>query len=552
MISKQLTLRALLLSVLGSILITASSTYVALRMSALPWPTVFVAILSMALIKLRGCGNINEINIAQTGMSAGAMVAGGIVFTLPGLWITGIFKPFNPATQTFREWMLPKFFPVLFVALAGTVAGTAVCYIIRKQFIEKENLPFPIAAAATETLRAGDSGGKKSIILITAMTGAGIFTLLRDQIKIANRNIIPQGFAYRLKSFPLELTASPMAVGIGYIIGFTPCAWWLAGGIFSHFVLQTWAVKLENFASVSDAASFTLTTAIGLMVGSGIAILINFSKRLCNLKTQTVKTSNENTGIANTPNKKIRTIILITSAGIVFLFSNLAKIPAIPSALLLLGIAFASIMSASITGQTGINPMEIFAILVLLAIRIFTKIEPLHAFFITGITAVTCGFAGDMLNDYKMGFNLGTDHTAQTVSQFIGATVGSIVATLAMFAIIANYGGIGNGTGLTAAQAHTVASMIQGIGSPLIFTIATLLGTIFFLKKIPAMIIGIGMILPLGMSTAIFIGGIVSLLAKHFSKKTDYNITGQIISAGLLGGEGFVGTIIAIIQMFLK
>ena len=88
---EQLSLRSLIIGSLGSCVITASSMYVALRMSALPWPTIFVAVLSMGLLKIFGKTTNNEINITQTAMSAGAMVAGGLAFTLPGLWIMGIW-----------------------------------------------------------------------------------------------------------------------------------------------------------------------------------------------------------------------------------------------------------------------------------------------------------------------------------------------------------------------------------------------------------------------------------------------------------------------------
>ena len=121
---KQLTLRSVLIGMLGSIIITASSMYVALKMSALPWPTIFVAVLSMALLKILGRTNINEINIAQTGMSAGAMVAGGLAFTLPGLWISGVYQPYDAATESISEWMLPKFWPILLIAVAGMILGS--------------------------------------------------------------------------------------------------------------------------------------------------------------------------------------------------------------------------------------------------------------------------------------------------------------------------------------------------------------------------------------------------------------------------------------------
>lgn len=124
----QLSLRSIVLTALGAILIAFSSTYVAMRMSALPWPNVFVAVLSMALLKLLGKSDLHEINITQTGMSSGAMVAGGIAFTIPGLWISGIYTPFDPSQQTLREWFMPKLWPLLLVALAGVVLGTMLCW----------------------------------------------------------------------------------------------------------------------------------------------------------------------------------------------------------------------------------------------------------------------------------------------------------------------------------------------------------------------------------------------------------------------------------------
>ena len=66
------------------------------------------------------------------------------------------------------------------------------------------------------------------------------------------------------------------------------------------------------------------------------------------------------------------------------------------------------------------------------------------------------------------------------------------------------------------------------------------------------MIIGIGMILSLGMATAIFLGGLVSLLVKKYAKNKDAANVGNVISAGLLGGEGVAGTILAFLAMLTR
>ena len=74
----QLTLRGVVIGVLGCVIITASSAYTALKMGALPWPIIFAAVISLFFLKLMGNASLNEANVTHTIMSAGAMVAGGL------------------------------------------------------------------------------------------------------------------------------------------------------------------------------------------------------------------------------------------------------------------------------------------------------------------------------------------------------------------------------------------------------------------------------------------------------------------------------------------
>lgn len=218
----------------------------------------------------------------------------------------------------------------------------------------------------------------------------------------------------------------------------------------------------------------------------------------------------------------------------------------------MVGVVFATMMSSTITGQTGINPMEVFGIIVLLAIRLLVEVSDTQAFYIAAIVAIACGYAGDAMNDYKTGAILGTDPRAQFVTQFLGAFVGIFAAIFGLFVLILQYGGVGGETGLTAAQAHSVTALVSGIGDPVVFGIALVIGALLYINGVPAMIIGIGMILSLGMATAIFLGGLVSLLVKKYAKNKDAANVGNVISAGLLGGEGVAGTILAFLAMLTR
>src|SRR5699024_9698986 len=139
---EQLTLRGLIIGALGSIIITTSSIYIALRMGSLPWPTVFVAILSLSILNALGRTNVNEINVTHTAMSAGAMVAGGLAFTIPGIWILDANADVGYGI-------------ISLIAFSGAVLGLVFTILIRSHFVESSDFAYPIGTAAAETVKAG-------------------------------------------------------------------------------------------------------------------------------------------------------------------------------------------------------------------------------------------------------------------------------------------------------------------------------------------------------------------------------------------------------------
>jgi putative OPT family oligopeptide transporter len=533
----QLSLRSILIGALGSCIITASSMYIALRMGALPWPTIFVAVLSMALLKVLGKTTLNEINITQTAMSAGAMVAGGLAFTLPGLWILGIWG--GPG-------MFGQFFwKVLAIALSGMILGTILTWYLRPKFVDEDQLPYPIGAAAAETIVTGDAGGKKSAVLFGTMGLSAIFTFLRDSLGWIPGALVSKWLYAR--NFFVGIWVSPMAAGIGYMIGTLYTGVWFLGGVLSYILIIPVGLSLGIFPSVEAATAFKNTAGIGLMVGTGIGILISYIISMVKKagKNKTAEKVKQNKGTSTSTNKA--RLITIISVGIAFVLSVVSGLSIVPSLLLIAGVFLASAMAATITGQTGINPMEIFGIIILLAVRLFVDVDATGAFFIAACVAVACGYAGDLLNDYKTGQVLGTNPVAQLISQIAGGIAGSVVASVAMFAIINQFGGVGPDKGLTAAQAFAVSQMVDGIGSPVVFGVAAAIGVIFYLFNVPAMTLGIGIYLPFEITSAVFVGGLARLIAnRYFPKSTD---AGNVAASGLLGGEGITGVTVAIIKM---
>lgn len=565
---EHLSWRGLLIGAVGSVIITASSMYVALKMSALPWPTIFVAVLSMALLKLMGQTTLHEINVAQTGMSAGAMVAGGLAFTIPGFWITGLYQPFQAGRETLAAWFWPKFWPVLLVAVAGMILGSLLCWYFRPRFINRDALPYPIGTAAADTLIAGDAGGSKGRLLFATLGLTAVFTAVRD--KVAG---FPQAVSTAVWQIPVSLSLSPMAIGIGYIIGPVFTVYWLAGALFTAIIVQRLGLLWAVFPDAAAASGFNLTAAVGLMVGSGIGILFSFLTGLVRsqprprnspvpaaapARKNAAKTPARSAGPAgptggapvSAVSRRRLGLLVLVSTVLAYILTVLAGLSPLTALLLMIGVTLATAMAATITGQSGINPMEIFGIIVLLAIRLLMPVSNSGAFLIAAVVAVASGYAGDLLNDYKAGAVIGTNPNAQLASQILGGLVGTLVAAVAMFAVIYQYGGVGGETGLTAAQAFSVSSLVNGIGSPFVFLVAALLGSLLYWHKVPAMIIGIGMLLPIGLAIAIVLGGLTRMIVSRLRRgQTADDSVGQVIAAGLLGGEGITGVILAIITM---
>lgn len=534
----QLSLRSLCLGALGSCLITASSMYIALKMSALPWPTIFVAVLSMALLKALGHTTLNEINITQTAMSAGAMVAGGLAFTLPGLWISGAWQ----GPSVFQDY----FWPVLGVALSGMVLGTALTWALRVQFIERQRLPYPIGVAAAETLKIGDSGGLKSLTLFGTMAFSAVFTYLRD-----SAGWIPPAFSsawLAARHFYIGIWVSPMAVGIGYIIGTLYTGVWFLGALLAYMVIIPFGPRLQLFSSVDVAVAFKNTAGIGLMVGTGVGVFLAYLRAEVSRFRQSNNRAVSTDHIPEPPKtRRLTRLLSLLTFVTVFWITIACGLSPLVSLLLLIGVLAASAMAATITGETGINPMEVFGIIILIAIRLVTPLDATAAFFVAATVAVACGYSGDLLNDYKAGQMLETNPIAQLISQLVGGIVGTVVAVLAMFAIIAQAGGVGPDHGLPAGQAFAVSQMVSGIGEPAVFITAMIGGAALYLLRVPVMTLGIGMYLPFEISVAVFLGGVIRLAVGR--SRRDALETGTIAASGLLGGEGVTGVSIAIFKM---
>ncbi|AEC02322.1 OPT/YSL family transporter [Parasphaerochaeta coccoides] len=530
----QLTSRGLVVSFIGLLIITTSSMYVALRMGALPWPTVFVTVISMlALRKAKGV-TMQEINVTHTLMDAGAMVAGGLAFTLPGLWILQPDAHISTVT-------------LIAIALSGSLLGTAFTALKRREMIETRKLPFPMGQASHDTLVAGVQGGSVARVLFIAMAGSIVFTILRDSLGLIPAVITI--FAGSALIPTLMIWVSPMGAAIGALIGPKYSFVWVAGAVFGYFFLTPLGIMTGLFTDMAAADLFRSNLGIGFMVGTGIgiflkAIVSRFKEILSRDKTR-ARWPSVDPGTARTVSLLIVAVILLLA-----FFTDLSFLHII---VLLAGTYISTSLSATLTGQTGINPMEIFGILVLLVVSAIWSPSLAIAFTVATVTTVACGMTGDVMNDLKSGSLLGTDSTTQQFAQAIGSLAGAVIAVFVLLVMKDAFGNFGTAE-LPAPQASAVAAMAGGLGNVPAFLIGAVGGILLYIFNVPAATFGLGIYLPVYISAIVGIGTLImSICRKTFAHKmsdADITSTGTILSSGLLGGEGITGVVIAIISMF--
>jgi uncharacterized oligopeptide transporter (OPT) family protein len=82
------------------------------------------------------------------------------------------------------------------------------------------------------------------------------------------------------------------------------------------------------------------------------------------------------------------------------------------------------------------------------------------------------------------------------------------------------------------------------------FLIGLFVGLALFLMKVPSATLGLGVYLPIYISSIMGLGALASLV---FTRKTGKEKSQKrigLVASGLLGGEGITGVLIAILSMF--
>lgn len=550
------TLRGIVIATVISMFLCVIGQYIAISLGMMPWSTVLVAIIVLGILSVTSRilgshkANINEVVTTQAAGSVGILIGAGVAFVLPGIWYLEGYSTFHIPILT-----------VGLLAAVGGLLGVIVSNSFREEFLDVENLPFPAGKAAGDVLKAGDVGGHKAKLVLIVGSLTGLFVLLREKVLPQTLNPLHLKFLESRNIF-ISIRFSLLAFSGGYLLGPYYSATWFLGSVFAWLFLMPTLVSgfTANGAAnpILAATEFIRCMGTGIVIGGGICFLIiglgPKSKQLASAFSR------------NFASKSMRIPILAVGGAIVILCAT--GVLGIASSLFaIFGVFIMTPLAAKTTGETNIDPMEIFGILVFLFASAIITLPIIEAFYVICIVTIGAGVAGDIMHDFKTAKMLGTDPFQITKMQIFAVIAASLVAGVGLSVLFSAYGvsgpnGIGTGS-LPAPQSQIVHLFVKSIsetgglpnpgafwcGLAFGFIIQAIGGLMTFLGKkiaISAFSFGIGVFLPMQVSIPIFIGGIAKLIVDRRGASLE---KGDLVAASMLGGEGIMGFALAVLAI---
>jgi putative OPT family oligopeptide transporter len=181
---------------------------------------------------------------------------------------------------------------------------------------------------------------------------------------------------------------------------------------------------------------------------------------------------------------------------------------------------------------------------------------------VAAVGCVSSAVAGELLQDFKVGYILGGTPRRIQMAELIAVVVASAAMYWPLYILQAaniKSGGIGFGDPkLSAPQAGLMATLAQGIVGgdmpwPLV-VVGVLFGVVMIMGRVKSpMLVAVGMYLPINTTFAIFLGGVFRWITDTRRKRAGFNEgqqarvenVGILIASGLIAGEALMGLVIA-------
>jgi putative OPT family oligopeptide transporter len=590
---KELTFKAVFLGVIMAIVLGAANAYLGMKVGLTVAATFPAAVVAMAALRpLKG--TILEENIARTTASVGEALVAGAIFTIPAFVLSGV-------------WDNLRVGDTIAIMMIGGVLGVLLVIILRRTLVEDRTLKFPESVATSEIIKAGQRGESGASFVLGGMGFAAAWEVLKNTYGIrlvaekltgfiefsqSKIEMMERQFTYNGGIWLETPNASPMLMGVGYIVGFRVASILFTGAAMGWWVLVPLALFLNpESATIAADVGWDVVVhdtwynqirplAVGTMIVAAFYTLWRLRESLIGgiaRAFRDLSALREGQGTISRTQIDIDFKVVMVLIGILALpmfglylrfCGSLGGSVMLTVVMLILGFLFAAVagylvgmIGSSNNPISGLTLSTLLISAVLMVMLGVTGAEGVMA--VLGIAGVICcaaGVAGDMMQDLKVGHILGGTPKRMQISEIIGVICASLVLVFALKALDRVYE-IGS-TALPAPQAGLMALMAQGIVGgemawPLIIT-GMLFGVALIILNAPSpMLIAVGMYLPLTATAPVFVGGIIRLimdkaLAKRnpsAEQKQRAENTGILLASGFIAGESLMAVIMAFVVL---
>jgi len=607
---REFTWRAMLLGLALTVVLGAANAYLGLRAGITIAATYPAAVIAMAAMRAWK-GSLLEENIARTAGSIGESVAAGAIFTIPAFLLAKAWPSFRPADAYWKSTAL---------IMVGSILGVLFISLVRRVMVEDPELPFPESVAASEIHKAGRRGADAAKYLFWNIGVGGVVYMLgrfglfasdqdfyfrvgslgRSQVSLGttgSTNVLATGGTSMI-SAP---SVSPAYLGVGYIIGLklaslqfagSVLAWGLMVPLLMYFLgpqLRQYipADTPDNWAAIAAAVWRFIVRPIavgGMLVGAAYT-LFNMRKSLTAGLGKAFgdlrQTASQRAQLSRTEqymsSKAVFGLIALMFILMCFLYIHISGLvwPAVLAAVVMLfvGFFFATV-SGSLVGFIGSsnNPISgltlstlIIAALLMVALGVSGTSGVAAVLGVAAVVCVSAAVAGELLQDFKVGYILGGTPRKIQMAELIAVVVASLVMYWPLMLLHeANIkaGGIGFGDRqLSAPQAGLMATLAVGIVGgnmpwPLV-VVGVFFGIALIMMQVKSpMLVAVGMYLPFETTCAIFLGGVFRSIGDWAANRRGFNHAqkarvenaGVLTASGLIAGEAVLGLLWAALQ----
>jgi putative OPT family oligopeptide transporter len=589
-IQPEFTLRSVFWGIVFCIIFSVASAYSALKVGQGMEAAIPISILAIGLARIykRRTSLLENVIITGIGAASGSVVAGA-VFTIPALFILHLD---------------PHPVQTIFICLAGGCLGVLFLIPLRRYFVREMHgqLPFPEATAITEVLVTGEQGGSQAKLLLQATAIAGVYDFVVTTFHVWKEYLDLQ-FVPVIRTLAdkgrmvFSFDAIGFILGLGYVMGLRSALVFCAGSILTSFVLVPiiWyigshsdislypaMIPISKMTAVEIYRNYVRFIGVGAIATAGIIGILkslrvvagSFGIALHAFRhgeaPQTDRTDRD------IPVVSLLLGVVIGAICIAFFFGRLQvswTVLALGLVLTLLFSFFFTSVAANAIATTANNPasgMTMLTIIISAVVLLsFGLSGDTGMFFVMAIAGMVCTalcVSGQFITDLKAGYWLGSTPAAQEKVKFIGVIAAAITAglTIILLAHVYQFGEAAPGDTrqiLAAPQASIMKALVVGFmnNQPvayILFGIGAMITIVVEMLGKSSMVFALGIYLPLGLTSPVLAGGIMSHLINKRSDKIGGNLGGRIrergliIASGLMAGGALGGVLGASLRLF--